>query len=123
MDIGSILAGSAVVIAQLGTTYVLIMKSRADVREARESRRQLQSHLTTQDTTLADSHALIKQVKVETNGMKTELVAEVRAASFKAGVKSETDKVHETAKRFIPLHASQPEGIPQPEWPPKNDRG
>lgn len=37
-------------------------------------------------------HSLTKQVQVETNGMKDELVAEVRASSFARGVKSETDK-------------------------------
>jgi hypothetical protein len=25
-------------------------------------------------------------------------------------------------KPFQPLHASQPEGKPQPEWPPKDER-
>jgi hypothetical protein len=34
----------------------------------------------------------IEQVHVATNGMKTELVNEVRSASFAKGVKSETDK-------------------------------
>jgi alpha-L-fucosidase len=37
-------------------------------------------------------HELAKQVQVETNGMKSELVEEVRRASFAKGVKSETDK-------------------------------
>ena len=37
-------------------------------------------------------HALTKQVQTETNGMKAELVKEVREASFAKGVKSETDK-------------------------------
>lgn len=34
----------------------------------------------------------VERVAVETNGMKTELVEEVRKASFAKGVKSETDK-------------------------------
>ena len=34
----------------------------------------------------------IKEVHDATNGMKTELVKEVREASFARGVKSETDK-------------------------------
>jgi hypothetical protein len=34
----------------------------------------------------------IEQVHLATNGMKTELVNEVRAASFAKGVKSEKDK-------------------------------
>jgi hypothetical protein len=25
-------------------------------------------------------------------------------------------------RRFIPLHASQPDGKPQPQWPKKRDR-
>jgi len=39
-------------------------------------------------------HELTKKVQMETNGMKTELVNEVRAASFAKGVKSEADKAH-----------------------------
>lgn len=34
----------------------------------------------------------VDKVATEANGMKTELVAEVRAASFAKGVKSEADK-------------------------------
>jgi hypothetical protein len=41
---------------------------------------------------LAEVHDLTRQVQVETNGMKSELVKEVREASFAKGVKSETDK-------------------------------
>jgi hypothetical protein len=37
-------------------------------------------------------HDLTKKVQQETDGMKTELVNEVRAASFAKGVKSEVDK-------------------------------
>jgi hypothetical protein len=28
----------------------------------------------------------------------------------------------EPEKRFIPPHASQPDGKPQPEWPPREQR-
>jgi hypothetical protein len=41
---------------------------------------------------LVEVHDLAKKVQEETNGMKTELVKEVREASFAKGVKSETDK-------------------------------
>ncbi len=47
----------------------------------------------------------VAEVHRATNGMKEELVAEVRAASFAAGVKSETDK--------------QPAAPPKPQHPPK----
>lgn len=37
-------------------------------------------------------HEVALQVRTEANGMKSELVKEVRAASFAQGVKSEVDK-------------------------------
>jgi hypothetical protein len=37
---------------------------------------------------------LTEKVQEETNGMKAELITEVREASFAKGVKSETDKSH-----------------------------
>lgn len=39
-----------------------------------------------------DVKAHVHKVEAATNGMKTELVNEVRKASFAQGVKSETDK-------------------------------
>jgi hypothetical protein len=56
-EIIAILSGMAVVIAQIGTTYVLILKSQRDAQEARESRQQMQAHLTNQDSTLVALHA------------------------------------------------------------------
>jgi hypothetical protein len=41
---------------------------------------------------LVEVRDLTKKVQEEANGMKSELVEEVRKASFAKGVKSETDK-------------------------------
>lgn len=53
----AILTGSAVVIAQVGTTYVLVSKFRADAAEAQRSREALSAHLSNQDEKLKDLHA------------------------------------------------------------------
>jgi hypothetical protein len=55
-EIAAILTGVAVVIAQVGTTFVLIMKAQQDAREARESRSQMQEHLNVQDGKLVALH-------------------------------------------------------------------
>lgn len=98
-DYATILSAVAVVIGQITTAYVLVAKSQRDAAEAREDRRRrdlnLTQHLEAQDTKLAEVHDLTKKVQVETNGMKAQLVEEVRKASFAKGVKSETDKVGE----------------------------
>lgn len=52
----AILTGSAVVIAQIGTTYVLVAKSRADAAEAKRSREALSVHLSHQDEKLEKLH-------------------------------------------------------------------
>jgi hypothetical protein len=92
----SLLTGTAVVIGQLGTTYVLIANARRAAIESKEDRAlralELQVHLEAQDSKLDAVHDLTRKVQVETNGMKEELVNEVRAAAFAKGVKSEVDK-------------------------------
>lgn len=59
-DIGSLMAGAALVISQIGTTYILIRKSQRDARESREDRAEnaakLQAHLVAQDTKLVALH-------------------------------------------------------------------
>ncbi len=84
-DIAIVLGG----INTLIVTIAAVFAKRADARAAQGievSRRNTQK--------IAEVHELAKQVQVETNGMKAELVREVREASFAKGVKSETDKTH-----------------------------
>lgn len=52
---------------------------------------------TAQDEKLVAISVQVEEVHRATNGMKTELVEEVRKASFAQGVKSEVDKEHGNA--------------------------
>jgi uncharacterized protein (DUF3084 family) len=88
--ITAVLTGSAIVIAQLGNTYIMLRNA----REAREQRGAIVSKLSEQSRKMDIVHDVTRQVQLETNGMKTELIKEVREASFAKGVKSETDKNH-----------------------------
>lgn len=50
------LSGVAVIIGQIGTTYVLITKARRDAINAQEDRADLKAHLKEQDTKLIALH-------------------------------------------------------------------
>ena len=76
--------GIALIIGQIAVLVTALASAWVSVRNSRK--------LDRVETRVETVHDLAKKVQEETNGMKTELVNEVRAASFAKGVKSETDK-------------------------------
>lgn len=85
----------SLVIGQLAVLVAALASAFVNVRNSRKLDQQGEK-IGRVETKVATVHDLTKKVQEETNGMKTELVNEVRAASFAKGVKSEIDKAKST---------------------------
>lgn len=77
----------ALIITACGSSIAAILSAWGVIVSHRNERR-----LGVVDAKVETVHNLTKQVQVETNGLKDDLVKEVRKASFAEGVKSEVDK-------------------------------
>jgi len=92
-EIAQVLTGVATLVAALAAAVNSIRNSRAIRSVQAETAAQTTkiddaAAVSQAQTTQLDAmHATVEQVKVETNGMKTELINEVRAASLAQGRK------------------------------------